>query len=158
MTTGIFRTYYDPQEQCRVKESAFVVNDVYEGPYMRFFNDGRKNLLCNYIHGKLEGHYIEWYYGGTVKEECYYVNHRKHGLRKCYYNDGYYRGTTIMLECDYVDGQLHGQRKEYYIDGVLKKESTYVMDKKHGLEIVHHPHTNSVSRFEYRNDEFYRVL
>jgi antitoxin component YwqK of YwqJK toxin-antitoxin module len=76
-----------------------------------------ENLIClgNYISGKREGEYREWYKNGNLKCFVSYLHGKKHGMSKRWYPDG-----TLKLYCGYHRGKLHGEYRKWYKNGKIQ--------------------------------------
>ena len=60
----------------------------YTGQCESKFADGSIKEVKNYLEGKLEGKYLEYYESGTVKSEWMFSAGRQHGESKGYYENG----------------------------------------------------------------------
>jgi len=114
LNCGIVKTYY--KEECR---SSYCV--VFDCKCDELYTTHIKNEYFE-NNGKKEGIYKEWFYNGTLKIECNYINGMKNGFYKEYDN---YDGS-LSLECTFIDDKLNGIYKEYYENGILWKEKYYI--------------------------------
>ena len=47
-----------------------------DGYTVVYYPSGLKFKECNYLNGKLEGKYTEWFDNGTIRLQCNYKNFR----------------------------------------------------------------------------------
>ena len=54
------------------------------GEYIKYYNDGKFQNICNYVNGILEGEYKIYYDNGQLHILCNYVNGKRNGEYKQY--------------------------------------------------------------------------
>lgn len=79
-----------------IYEKYSLINGLYHGRYVKYYPDGKINILCYYDHGKLNGKYFEY---GNISIEGNYLNGQKHG-RYIRYN----RNGDIIVDEIYEHG------------------------------------------------------
>ena len=84
-------------------------NDTLEGPYRLFSKDGKLIRETYFINGKKEGGEKVWYDSGELWSVTHYKNDRKHGEESVYNKDGNY-----ILHCFYDVGALENKKGTYY--------------------------------------------
>jgi antitoxin component YwqK of YwqJK toxin-antitoxin module len=108
---GVVRTYYDT-EKTKLKEEYFMVNNKKEGIYKLYdYSTGFILSEKNYINGKKEGISRE-FYNEKIFIETNYKNDKKYGTenRIEYYKNGNIESIT---EYENNHGLKHGEQKEY---------------------------------------------
>uniref|UniRef100_A0A6C0EAK5 Uncharacterized protein n=1 Tax=viral metagenome TaxID=1070528 RepID=A0A6C0EAK5_9ZZZZ len=75
-------------------------NDVKNGKYLSWNEDGGLIKKCVYKNGKLDGKYMEFYNDGRAKKICNYKNGVFDGKYIAYNEHG-----GVMMKCEYVNGQ-----------------------------------------------------
>lgn len=105
-----------------------------EGEYTAYYPNGQIHIIASYKEDKLEGDYCSYNKDavvtrphGTCKYSCHYVDGKRHGLARWWYNDG-----TLQEESEYDMGTIEGSSREYYEGGGLKAEYTYSYSQKEG--------------------------
>ena len=92
-------------------------------------NDEYENILGDkfegqFSDGKIEGRIYESYYNNKILIKDYYLNAKKNGKGKYYYEDG-----NLEFEGEYLYNHKR-KGKEYYSNGKLRFEGEYLYDKK----------------------------
>ena len=77
-----------------------------------------------YINKKRHGKGKEYYDDGKLKYEGEYLNGTRNGKGKEFYND-----EKLKSEGEYINGKKNGNWKEYYDDGKIKFEGEYLNDE-----------------------------
>jgi antitoxin component YwqK of YwqJK toxin-antitoxin module len=146
-------TYFDstkihPREIFR----ALVARDtVMEGPYKRFYPNGRLEAQTRYTDGKRDSVYVEFHANRGRRLEATYVAGVRQGPFKTYYPDGkvaqvgsflddepngslttYYQTGEIKLQTTLVKGQPTGAVRELYASGQPAAEVTYLNGQPNG--------------------------
>jgi antitoxin component YwqK of YwqJK toxin-antitoxin module len=87
-------------------------------------DSGKVIVKGNFIEGEEDG---EWFYEvNDDKAIGSYVNGKKEGVWKQYYNGQlYYEGS-------YIEGQPDGQQVYYWDNGKVKEKGNYIAGKKEG--------------------------
>ena len=82
--TGVREVYYKAGE---LRTSWFECNGVRDGEYKSFWPNGELHSICNYINNKREGKY-KYYDQEYLKEEGYYKDDKRNGIRIEYFQNG----------------------------------------------------------------------
>ncbi len=82
-----------------------------------------------YINNRKEGIWKQYYNNGKKKNEITYVNGRPNGFSRFYYKSG-----TVSEEGNWVNGKWDGNYKFYYENGQLEYDWTYVGGKREGVQ------------------------
>jgi antitoxin component YwqK of YwqJK toxin-antitoxin module len=108
-------------------------NDLEEGNWTYYNEDGSKNHNCNYKSGLLHGEYKIFDEYGIISSIRHFENGEelfKNGDSITYYSNG-----QIKSKCYYKNGKLEGPRIEYNYQGVVIEEENYFNGKLNGLSI-----------------------
>ena len=106
---------------------AYYKNDLIEGVEKQFYLNGNPSLETTYVKGKKNGKIISWFFDGSVRESGSFVNDMFDGEWINYDERG-----LIVGEASFVEGT--GKRTTYDNMGNLQCETTFVKNKKDGLE------------------------
>jgi len=99
--------------------------DVKDGPYVLFRDDGSKMMQGEYHDGKQNGEWTMWYDNGQTKS----VDHYKDGVQDGEHV-GWYTNGKIAAQGMYKDGMREGVWKRWDPNGFKNWEETYKDDKK----------------------------
>lgn len=130
-------------------------NSVFDGKHTRYYQNGRRSLVCNYAAGKLDGEYVTYAETGKPTYMCHYAVGKLNGKSatyaengrpkiECAYRDGqldgehtqYFDNGKPAIVSHYAAGNLDGLRTEYYESGLIKSQCTLKDGKKDGMESV----------------------
>ena len=107
---------------------------IFEGEYlngMRWNGKGKEFIIQSFTHDDENENIQDITCGDTSYRtlvfEGGYLNGKKNGKCKDYYNDG-----KLMFEGEYLNGKKNGKCKEYYLNGKLSFEGEYLNGKKNG--------------------------
>ena len=98
--------------------------DFKTGPFIYYFSDGSKHLMCNYIKNQLEGDYKEWYKNGQIKSEKYYKHNLLNGAEKSWSKEG-----NLIKKVEYKEGKKNGYFYTFYDNGQPVRKDLYKNDK-----------------------------
>lgn len=128
--TGFVSKTYPP---CRISEGRIVecsyVNGIKHGIFKKTYLDGRVDMECMFVNGRLEGSFIHWFYpkskdGTEVIKikwfEASYVNGMETGISRQWHTN-----NKLSVESVYQDGILHGETKRWRENGTLYEISIY---------------------------------
>jgi antitoxin component YwqK of YwqJK toxin-antitoxin module len=99
--------------------------DVKDGPYVLYRDDGSKMIQGEYHDGKQTGEWTMWYDNGQKKS----VDHYKDGVQEGQHLSWYANGTPDAQGM-YKDGMREGVWKRWDPNGFKNWEETYKDDKK----------------------------
>lgn len=88
-----------------------------------YFMDGAKKSLKQYKADRIteDGKFISWYEKGKVSFEGSFINGKRYGEHKTYYDSG-----QIWESEYYTQNALDGELKSYYPDGKTKRNAAYI--------------------------------
>jgi antitoxin component YwqK of YwqJK toxin-antitoxin module len=111
-------TYFG-DDYSRIKEIYFIIEGdsaILDGPFKRFYPNGKLALEVMYMEGLKQGLLKEYYEDGeSFQRVSFFKNDTVQGPFKVYYPDG-----EIMQEGEFLSGFLEGEVKSYFPDGKLK--------------------------------------
>lgn len=119
---------YRFNEQGRVVELSHSKNGLNEGLAVSYYDDGTKKSEAHYHRDRLEGEYRLYDKKGHLTVLKTYRNNRLNGLLQNWHKQ------VLVLESHFVNGKKEGVEKQFYNDGVLKHKINWHHDKKVGLE------------------------
>ena len=99
--------------------------DVKEGPYVLYHEDGSKMIVGQYHEGKQSGEWTMWYDNGQKKS----IDHYKDGVQDGEHT-GWYTNGKIAAIGIYKDGKREGVWKRWDPEGFKNWEETYKDDNK----------------------------
>lgn len=170
---GMWREYYDPQEQMLKYEGEFIHGE--EIGVFKFYQEGLKQpaaimkfdqqsdtVTAQYLsqNGKTisEGDLTDkqrigpWTYYHKNSDKVMmtenYKDGKLHGLKKVYYENG-----ILAEEANYTNGELHGNRKLYSVKGVTLEDLTYQHGELHGLAKFFNGKGELMSEGSYKHDK-----
>ena len=74
----------------------------------------------SYINGKKHGEEKKYYNSNILESLKNWINNKQHGEEKKYYESG-----KLMRTVNWIDDKRNGEEKEYYESGVLKRRTMY---------------------------------
>jgi hypothetical protein len=98
----------------------YSLDDVKDGLYQKWWDNGQKLKECTYRDGKLEGIYQEFWENGQKMEETTYRDGKLKGIYQSWFNNG-----QKWVECTYRYDKLEGLCKVWNFNGELIKECNY---------------------------------
>ena len=99
--------------------------DVKEGPFVVYHDDGSKMIQGEYHDGKQNGVWTQWYDNGQMSS----VDHYKDGVQEGEHT-GWYTDGKIAAIGMYKNGKREGVWKRWDPQGFKNWEETYKDDKK----------------------------
>ena len=102
-----------------------MLNNKKEGTFKHYHTTGQLYYICSYIDDKKNGEYKEYYddtYNniGKLYEIVMYINDKKNGEYKNYYKTG-----ELWIECSYINDEKHGKYTHYYPSGEIRYQCMY---------------------------------
>ena len=120
--------YIEYHSNGNVKSKVNYVDGKKQGEYLEYWELGRVLYIkANYEDGKLQGEYLEYHSNRNVNIRANYVDGKLQGEYLDYYYDG-----DFQLRKNYVDGKLQGQYLEYWGNGDFKIRKNYEDGKLQG--------------------------
>ena len=89
---GVIQTYWN-KNSTRLKEEYFQNNGITEGMYRYYFPNGKLHEEFYYVNGKQIG--TQYLFENKTRKEIDFVDNKKHGKYKKYYNKKYYNNKLI---------------------------------------------------------------
>ena len=106
----------------KVMTRAFYRNDILEGRYQRFRQNGELELECWYKNGLRDSICRSYSVKGILASEDYYVEGELNGESKKWYDNG-----QVFQEGQYKDGMMDGSWFIFYPEGQLAAKAEYKM-------------------------------
>jgi len=94
ITTGVIRTYHD-QDETRIYEEYFILNNKKEGVYRSYHKNGCELSIDNSNRENLSGTNSL----GQLMAEVNYIDDKMDGILKSYHENG-----QLKEEVNYIDG------------------------------------------------------
>lgn len=110
--------------------------------------DGTVRLREPYKKGDLHGVRKSFYPGGSVSEEVTWVENKKNGKWKQYYEDG-----SLRLESSYKDDKLNGLYQLFFPDSTVKIKGMFLDDVSHGVWSYYNEGGSEAYSLEYQNGQ-----
>ena len=121
---GISREYYTNGE---IKTEENYVNGKKQGSYKNFYRTGELLREDVYYNDKMNGISTMYHRNGIIKKESFYSNGKKEGTFKTFDNLG-----NILQEENYSVGKKNGVFKFYFSNQSIKSIENYKNGKKNG--------------------------
>jgi len=106
------------------------VNDLEDGEFVRYYEDGAIEEKVHYKAGEFHGAYEYFYKDGTLKQSCTYLQNKIEGILTNYYPDG-----KTKEEVTLKNGTEDGPFKEYYMNGQISTEGSYTTIREDAVEV-----------------------
>lgn len=120
--------YYRSYEAAYFKDQ----NDIFEGEFISWYDDGALKKRCSYNNGLLCGDYTEWYDNKQIMLQASYHRGNLHGIYTKYYNNG-----QIATEAHYQNGEKIGKFKQYDCTGRVTDMKMYAITHHTGQNDGH---------------------
>jgi hypothetical protein len=119
-------------------------------------HDTREILVCTgqYMFGKEDGKWLEWWDCTQPKTKINYVDGKRHGKYKlwsCPPNDA--SRTFVILKGLYFEGKKNGVWRAYGSNGVVSKREHYIDGKREGSYTLWHEEGGIKTEGQYLNDK-----
>ena len=124
------KVYYDGAKK-RLQEDYFVSaeNDqILEGPYKRYYPNGKLEMDGVYKDGKRSGPFLEYFPDGKLQRKISYMDGMRHGPVEVFDEAG-----DRIQKAFYQNNQLVDSVKSFYGSGTTKHESNFIKGKPDGL-------------------------
>jgi antitoxin component YwqK of YwqJK toxin-antitoxin module len=109
-----------------ILEEGYYLNNLREGVYTTFYNNGLVKSTCGYVGGLKQGQEVLFDDRGTVDQRATYHQGVLDGEFVIYVRH------LMKEKRRYVDGELNGQLMKFYPNGVLMESSFYKDGQLHG--------------------------
>ena len=128
---------------------AFITKDtVMEGPYKRFYRNGRLEAQTRYTNGQRDSTYVEFHPNGQRRLEATYRAGVRQGPFKTYYPGG-----KVAQEGTFIDDEPGGQLTTYYPTGEIKLQTTLTKGQPSGTLRELYASGQPASEQEYANGQ-----
>jgi antitoxin component YwqK of YwqJK toxin-antitoxin module len=168
---GAYYKYYC-NENNTIEIECNYVNNILNGEYIKYYQNGNPEIKCNYMDNKIEGEYF--YYSNNNDKNEYrkflYINNKKEG--ECYFetSKSICFGKCVdnalieLVERDRITNIILSQRyicKEnsdlivieiYYDSGKLKQKYTITKDEKANGEYIKYYENGNICSINYYKD------
>lgn len=104
------------------------VDDLLHGPFKDVDEKGRLRREGNYVMGKKDGKWLEYFTDGKLISEVEYDNDKLNGVARYYYDNG-----TPKTESHYTGGKRNGSHITWYENGKIREEGRYAMDERDSI-------------------------
>lgn len=101
---GDHKVYYPTGQVAEVKH---FENDLENGPWIQYYENGNKKMEATYVNSILEGKAYFYYLDGTKRIDGRYKKDVKHGLWTFYFENG-----NVDKQVQYENGKRKGQEGE----------------------------------------------
>jgi len=125
---GYWKLYFPYNNDSILSEEGLFVNNVEDGLWIKYHDNGQVREIIHYKNGKLDGVRISISKKGKLNEQEFFLNGQYHGLQ-LYFHDT----AKKKIEINYVHGMKEGQFIRYYKNGKKQEEAYYTNDQKHGF-------------------------
>ena len=120
-----------------------------DGPYIQLDRRGKITLYEYYRNGLLNGQQVSYAPSGDFPvSETNYVNGKRNGLYRLYYDNG-----KIQEESDYVENQKNGSSKWFNKGGKLLAEYNYKLGNFEGIQKTFYDNDTLQILSSYTNNE-----
>ena len=153
-------TFFDSTKVHRreVYTALVAADTVPQGPYKRFYRNGKLEQQTSFTQGKRDSAYVEFHPTGTRRLEATYRDGIRQGPFKTYYNDGkvaqagffendepngeltyFHPSGEVRLKTTLMKGQPNGPLKALYPNGKTQAEIGYVEGQPNGAVKFYYP-------------------
>lgn len=104
-------------------------NLPFTGTSIATYTNGNPSETIEYVNGKRDGYRKKWFEDGNLSYEAQYVSNKLDGTARSWWSNGALRSESFISE-----GKLNGTQKQWYSSGQLFKELNIVNGKEQGLQ------------------------
>lgn len=123
-------------------EGKYGADGLKTGRWTLYHPNGKPAKELDYVAGKIEGAYKEFFDNGNLSVSATYRAGEPEGEAKLYYSCGALREVR-----QYKQGKMDGPVQETYANGQLRRKSSFRDDKKEGAEIGYY--SDGATEYEY---------
>lgn len=116
----LVRDYYMSGQLQMTGAYKSISPDNKTGTFKYWYENGQCQLVCSYMNNMLEGEYLEYYNNGKIKNKKTYKNGLLDGTEKSWTSEGF-----LAKVVEYKDGVKHGRFLTYYDNGQLIRKDIY---------------------------------
>ena len=130
-----------------VLSEGYKHNDIAEGTWTSYWDNGYPQHIYNYKSGKKDGAHIQLNQQGYTEIVEHFKNDMLEGPRRVYQP-----GSSFLTEeAFYSEGKKHGSYNKRYPNGKPQEEAHYNMDKRDGKTVWHYETGEKAAEYNYRN-------
>lgn len=100
---GLFELYDEHGEM--IEKGSYAYDEIKDGHYEGYFEDGQLYQRCFYKNGLLEGSFEEYHPNGQLYRRCVYKNGLREGIFEVYYIFG-----KLNFKRNYVNGKIQDSK------------------------------------------------
>jgi antitoxin component YwqK of YwqJK toxin-antitoxin module len=123
--TGLMTNYYRGGQ---VEIRGQYIDGKKQGLWEEFYDNGQLGKVCSYRHGKADGNVTEYFFDGGIKTSGTMADGKKDGLFREFFSNG-----RKMKEELYSHGVLHGQYRTWVENGSPETQGYYRNGAKDSL-------------------------
>ena len=123
------------------------LNGKREGIWSEFYPNGLLKNATSYVNGAKEGLYVELNQNGQMTKRFFNHNNMRHGEYK------EFNYSSLKEERIYKMGKLEGLVKIYYDGGKIMEEGAYQNGLRDGISKWYDQNGNVTITYEYKNGE-----
>ena len=102
MKQGEWKLYF-PYLDSVVSEQGSFTNNLEEGVWIKYHDNGKVREISYYKAGKLDGYRLSISKKGQLNDQEFFLNGQYHGSQIYYYDN-----SKKKMECHYIQGAKHG--------------------------------------------------
>ncbi|GJM34178.1 MAG: hypothetical protein DHS20C18_31790 [Saprospiraceae bacterium] len=122
----------------------------FTGISVAYYPDGEKAETIEYLNGKKHGLYKKWFEHGALSFESHYSAGKQHGLTKSWWSNG-----NLRTASHYEEGVPHGIQKQWYKSGARFKQMQLVFGKEEGLQQSWRENGKIYNNYEAKNGRIF---
>lgn len=132
-----------------VSEQSTYHDNLLNGPYTSYFEDGSIEATVNFKNGEKDGKYTRYHKNGAVRQTGTYTNGKENGEVKIMDESG-----NIALIIQTKDGNINGKYTSFYGNGDVYYYQYFTNGKQDGKFEVFYPNKTLMKKGEYKDDEY----
>ena len=125
---GYWEIFFPYNNDSIVSEEGVCLNDVEDGLWIKYHDNGQVRELLNYNQGQLDGIRIVISNKGKLLEQEFFILGDYHG-RQIYFHDN----GKLRSEEFFYFGERHGLFSKYYRNGKKQEAISYLNNEKNGF-------------------------
>ena len=125
---GYWKLFFPYNNDSIISEEGMFLENVEDGQWIKYHENGQIRELVNYKEGKLHGLRVVINKRGKLYEQEFFNNGQYHGKQIYFHDTG-----KISSKQNYTNGKKNGLFINYYRNGKLQEKVSFLNDKKHGL-------------------------
>lgn len=112
--------YINESEDQQLEASKNSIQEITNGPYETYYNNGQLKTTGNYKNGERDGLWQNYYENGVLESQVTFTEGKMVGVLETYHLNGQLRGQV-----DYIDGKENGIMEIYYENGQLMMKGLF---------------------------------